>query len=105
MNHPQHIRALVPEALKNSLTRRTFLGGTAALGAAAFLAACSKPSGGGGSSSGGLNIYTWGEYDDPAVLTDFTSAKGPKITLDSYGSNPEMIAKLSAAKGTTGYDI
>jgi spermidine/putrescine transport system substrate-binding protein len=39
------------------------------------------------------------------VLTDFTSAKVPKITLDSYGSNPEMIAKLSAAKGTTGYDI
>jgi spermidine/putrescine transport system substrate-binding protein len=105
MNQPQPIRILVPEALKNSLTRRTFLGGTAALGAAAFLAACSKPSGGGGSSSGGLNIYTWGEYDDPAVLTDFTSAKGPKITLDSYGSNPEMIAKLSAAKGTTGYDI
>ncbi len=47
-----------------------------------------------------------GEYDDPAVLTDFTAAKGPKITVDSYGSNPpEMIAKLSAAKGTTGYDI
>ena len=69
------------------------------------LPACSKGAGGGGSSSEGLNIYTWGEYDDPAVLTDFTSAKGPKITVDSYGSNPEMIAKLSAAKGTTGYDI
>lgn len=106
MNQQQpHIRALVPEALKSSLSRRTFLGGTAALGVGAFLAACSKSSGGGGSSSEGLNIYTWGEYDDPAVLTDFTAAKGPKITLDSYGSNPEMIAKLSAAKGTTGYDI
>ena len=105
MNQPDHVRALVPTALKSSLTRRTFLGGTAALGAAAVLAACSKSSSGGGSSSGGLNVYTWGEYDDPAVLTDFTSAKGPKITLDSYGSNPEMIAKLSAAKGTTGYDI
>ena len=105
MNQPDHVRALVPTALKSSLTRRTFLGGTAALGAAAVLAACSKSSTGGGSSSGGLNVYTWGEYDDPAVLTDFTSAKGPKITLDSYGSNPEMIAKLSAAKGTTGYDI
>jgi spermidine/putrescine transport system substrate-binding protein len=105
MNQHQPIRVLVPEVLKNSLSRRTFLGGTAALGVTAFLAACSSSSGGGGSSSGGLNIYTWGEYDDPAVLTDFTSAKGPKITLDSYGSNPEMIAKLSAAKGTTGYDI
>jgi spermidine/putrescine transport system substrate-binding protein len=105
MNQQRPVRVLIPEAMKSSLTRRTFLGGTAALGVTAFLAACSSGSGGGGSSSGGLNIYTWGEYDDPAVLTDFTSAKGPKITLDSYGSNPEMIAKLSAAKGTTGYDI
>ena len=102
MNQHKPVRVLVPEAMKSSLNRRMFLGGTAALGVTAFLAACSSGSGGGGSSSGGLNIYTWGEYDDPAVLTDFTSAKGPKITLDSYGSNPEMIAKLSAAKGTTG---
>ncbi|AQT78858.1 hypothetical protein B1R94_05665 [Mycolicibacterium litorale] len=105
MNQPQDIRALVPEAMKSRLSRRTFLGGAAALGAGAVLAACSKSPGGGGSASDSLNIYTWGEYDDPAVLTDFTNAKGPKITLDSYGSNPEMIAKLSAAKGTTGYDI
>lgn len=105
MNQQQPVRVLVPEALKSRLSRRTFLGGTAALSAAAVLAACSKSSSGGSASSDGLNIYTWGEYDDPAVLTDFTSAKGPKITLDSYGSNPEMIAKLSAAKGTTGYDI
>ena len=105
MDQPENIRALVPAALKKSLSRRTFLGGTAALGAGALLAACSSSSGGGGKGSDSLNVYTWGEYDDPAVLTDFTSAKGPKITVDSYGSNPEMIAKLSAAKGTTGYDI
>ncbi|CAN5766117.1 extracellular solute-binding protein [soil metagenome] len=105
MNQQEPVRVLIPEAMKRSLSRRTFLGGTAALGVGAFLAACSSSSGGGGSSSDGLNIYTWGEYDDPDVLTEFTSAKGPKITLDSYGSNPEMIAKLSAAKGTTGYDI
>lgn len=105
MNQQEPVRILVPEAFKARLSRRTFLGGTAAIGLGAFLAACSGSSGGGGSSSDGLNIYTWGEYDDPEVLTEFTSAKGPKITLDSYGSNPEMIAKLSAAKGTTGYDI
>ncbi|MGH3644985.1 MAG: hypothetical protein ACRDUX_38890, partial [Mycobacterium sp.] len=77
MNQHQPVRALVPEGLKNSLTRRTFLGGTAALGVTAFLAACSSGSGSGGSSSDGLNIYTWGEYDDPATLTDVTAAKGP----------------------------
>lgn len=102
MNQP--VRALVPHTLKNSLSRRAFLGGTAALGVGSFLAACSSSSSG-GSSAGTLNIYTWGEYDDPDVLKEFTAAKGPAITLDSYGSNPEMIAKLSAAKGTSGYDI
>lgn len=111
------VRALVPAAarprmqaqLDAALSRRTFLGGLAAAGAAAGLTACANPnasaqmSGGGG--GGSLNIYTWGEYDDPQVLKDFTAANGPAITLDSYGSNSEMTAKLSAAKGTSGYDI
>ncbi len=35
----------------------------------------------------------------------FTDELGPKVTFDSYGSNEEMIAKLIAAKGTSGYDI
>ncbi|WP_213815713.1 PotD/PotF family extracellular solute-binding protein [Glaciihabitans sp. dw_435] len=104
MDQPQNIRILLPEALKNSLSRRTVLGGAAAVGIAAFLAACASP-GGGGSAGGALNIYTWGEYDDPKVLSAYTKSKGPTITLDSYGSNAEMISKLSAAKGTTGYDI
>jgi spermidine/putrescine transport system substrate-binding protein len=106
MNQPNTVRVLLPEALKNSLTRRTLLGGAAAMGVTAFLTACAGGSGGGGgSSTGTLNIYTWGEYDDPDVLSEFTTANGSSVTLDSYGSNPEMIAKLSAAKGTTGYDI
>ncbi len=61
MNQPPNIRALVPKALKSSITRRGFLGGTAALGGVgAFLAACSSSSGGGGAKADGLNIYTWG---------------------------------------------
>ncbi|TNM69709.1 spermidine/putrescine ABC transporter substrate-binding protein [Streptomyces sp. NP160] len=110
------VRALVPAAalprlqaqLGAALSRRTFLGGLAAAGAAG-LAACANPNAsegaGGGGGGGTLNIYTWGEYDDPQVLKDFTAAQGPAITLDSYGSNSEMTAKLSAAKGTSGYDI
>ena len=30
---------------------------------------------------------------------------GPKLQLDSYGSNEELISKLVAAKGTGGYDV
>lgn len=95
------IRMLVPEALKASITRRTAL--SAALGTAALgvLAACS-PSGSAasGSANKSINLYTWGAYDDPEVLSDWG-----QVTLGSYDSNEELIAKLVAASGTSGYDI
>ncbi|WP_345752798.1 polyamine ABC transporter substrate-binding protein [Microbacterium rhizophilus] len=104
------MRILLPELMTRDLSRRSFLGGLVGLGTAATLAACAAPgpsgSGGGGGGTGGLNIYTWGEYDDPEVLKAFASVDGgATITLDSYGSNQEMIAKLVAASGTSGYDI
>ncbi|MFC3273756.1 spermidine/putrescine ABC transporter substrate-binding protein [Agromyces mediolanus] len=79
-----------------------------------LLAACSdggRPSPGavarptGGPLEDQLSIYSWADYDDPALLSAFTSASGPKIIVDSFGSNPELVAKLTAAKGTSGYDV
>ena len=107
------VRLLAPRATVSGLTRRGFLLGAMAAGIAPGLIACGgsdtdTASGGGGSSAGmgdQLNMYTWGEYDDPAVLEGFTSEVGPKLQIDTYGSNEEMIAKLVAAKGTSGYDI
>ncbi|MCU1437805.1 MAG: hypothetical protein JWP66_892 [Naasia sp.] len=102
---PAPVRVLLPEAMKAQVTRRLFLGGALGAGASFALAACAPGTTGGGGGGNGLNVYTWGEYDDPAVLKSFTSEFGPSITLDSYGSNQEMIAKISAAAGTSGYDI
>ena len=39
------------------------------------------------------------------MVEAFTAELGPNVTLDSYSSNEELIAKLVAAKGTSGYDI
>lgn len=50
-----------------------------------------------------LSIYNWGDYINPEVLEAFTKETGIEITLDSYGSNEEMLAKIQA--GATGYDI
>lgn len=96
---------LVPRAMHRDLSRRLFLGGLVGAGATAALAACAPSTGGSAGSGGTLNLYTWGEYDDPKVLKDFAKAKGPSVKLGSYDSNEELIAKLSAAKGTSGYDI
>lgn len=105
MQQQRPVRILLPEAMTGPLSRRLFLGGTLGVSASLGLAACAPGTSGGGGGGGGLNIYTWGEYDDPAVLQAFTDQGGPAITVDSYGSNQEMIAKLSAANGTSGYDI
>ena len=102
------LEILVPTAMRKDLSRRVFLSGLVASGAAAALAACAPSTGGGAGGSGGsaLNLYTWGEYDDPKVLKDFAGTKGgTTVKLGSYDSNEELIAKLSAAKGTSGYDI
>jgi spermidine/putrescine transport system substrate-binding protein len=124
---PSDVNVLAPTGVARQLGRRAFLAGLAGAVAMPVLAACGSSSGGsstgsstgaansgGGSSSGAsgggslesaLSIYTWGAYDDPKTFKIYTAQLGPKVTISSYDSNQEMIAKLVAAKGTSGYDI
>lgn len=109
------LRVLLPTATASRFTRRSFLSAAAMAGGVGALAGCGGGGAGGGSKTAkvasdatvedALSIYTWGDYDDPQVMKDFTAELGPAITLDNFGSNEEMIAKLAAAKGTSGYDI
>ena len=98
--------------IDGELTRRGFLAASTAAGVAAVLAACSPagvegrlPQATGGKLESQLSMYSWGDYDAPEVLKAYTSKLGPTIKMSSFGSNEEMIAKLVAAKGTSGYDI
>lgn len=54
-------------------------------------------------AQGKLNIYNWGDYINPEVLTRFTKDTGIEVTLDTYGTNEELLAKIQS--GATGYDI
>ena len=100
------------KVISRELSRRGFISAAVAAGAVGALAACS-PGGGaqnaaqatGGALESKLSIYTWGDYDAPDVIESFTKDLGPKITLSSFNSNEELVAKLVAAKGTSGYDI
>ena len=50
-----------------------------------------------------LALYNWGDYINPQILEKFTAETGIAVTLDTYASNEEMLAKLQA--GATGYDL
>lgn len=103
--------ALIPEVGSSRLTRRALLSGFAVAGAGLVLTACSRQTAFGASArvdgtlESQLNVYSWGDYDDPANINAFQKKSGVTVQLDSYGSNEEMIAKLGATRGTSGYDI
>lgn len=54
-------------------------------------------------AEGRLNVYNWGDYINPEVLQRFSEEYDVEVTLDTYGTNEEMLAKIQA--GATGYDI
>ena len=104
------LRVLAGAAAAPHISRRALLGGFAVAGASAALAACG-PTGSiaasahtDGKTEKQLNVYSWGDYDDPANIAAF-SKRGITVQLDSYSSNEELIAKLGAARGTSGYDV
>jgi spermidine/putrescine transport system substrate-binding protein len=107
-------------AERSGLNRRELLG----LGALGLLAAAcggSTNAGGGGGGGGStpasgantlagkpmenaLVIYNWSEYDAASTFKRFEAAHpATKVSETFYGSNDELLAKLSA--GGTGYDI
>lgn len=54
-------------------------------------------------AEGKLALYNWGDYINPEILQKFTEETGIEVSLDTYSSNEEMLAKIQA--GATGYDI
>lgn len=127
------IRMLAPDSFRSVLSRRALfqLGGAAA--GLAILAACGDDSdggsgsgdttggstGGGGTSellsqysnvvntaSGSLAMFTWGDYNDPDIVGALAeSTIGVTMKVDYYPSNEDLITKLSAANGNSGFDI
>lgn len=107
MNRPA-LRVLATPGDARRITRRGLLAGFAITGAGLALTACSRngvPSPApDGTLEDQLNVYSWGDYDDPDNVAAFQD-RGVSVQIDSYGSNEELVAKLGAARGTSGYDI
>jgi spermidine/putrescine-binding protein len=100
-------------APNTSVTRRRALslgfGGMASL----YLAACGGTSGSkpaakplsttGKVEPGPLLLANWPDYTDPRTYKDYTKAVGPAVKVEGFGSNDELVTKLSS--GGTSYDI
>ena len=71
--------------------------------AAASVACAAAGIAGPASAEGKLNVYNWGDYINPEVLERFGEEFDVEVSLDTYGTNEEMLAKIQA--GATGYDI
>ncbi|WP_119390072.1 ABC transporter substrate-binding protein [Taklimakanibacter lacteus] len=54
-------------------------------------------------AAGELHLYNWGEYINPEVIDKFAKEHDVKVSLDTYSTNEEMLAKIQA--GATGYDL
>jgi spermidine/putrescine transport system substrate-binding protein len=54
-------------------------------------------------ADGELNIYNWGNYTSPEMITKFEAETGIKVTITDYDSNDTALAKIKA--GGHGFDI
>lgn len=104
------VRVLVEDRLAGPVSRRLLLRGFAAVGVGA-LAGCAsdrafaptaEPD---GVVEDRLNVYSWGDYNAPETITQFRDEFGTEIQMDSFSSNEQLIAKLGATRGTSGYDV
>lgn len=107
----QQVRVLGSRAAVRRLSRRSVLGGLAAAGIV-VVTGCGQNSGRMAANIGPdgtlekkINLYSWGDYDDPSLFGEFKDDYDVVVQADSYGSNEELMAKLSATRGTSGYDI
>lgn len=70
--------------------------------AALALAAAAAPLSSAARASGELHLFNWENYFPPALMEKFEKETGIKVTLDSYASDEDMLAKIQDGGG---YDI
>ncbi len=110
MERRPDVRFLAPRTAAARLSRRAVLAGFGVVGLGA-LSACGRTTkmaaspAVDGELESKLNLYTWGDYDNPELIDAFRNQNDVLVQVDAYGSNEELIAKLATSRGTSGYDV
>lgn len=50
-----------------------------------------------------LNLYNWGDYIDPSLITEFEKETGYRVSYETFDSNEAMYTKIE--QGGTAYDL
>ncbi len=82
--------------MNQSLNRRQFLGGAAAVGISITLPK-------GAFAAGKVNFYNWDTYIGENTIEEFEKSSGIKVQYDLFADNDELFAKLKG--GNPGYDL
>ena len=56
-----------------------------------------------GYAAGELNLFNWGNYTNPELVTKFEKEYDVKVTVTDYDSNDTALSKVKA--GGHGYDL
>ena len=114
----KNVRILAPQGFHQKIvSRRNFLALGAGMGL--VLVGCGSDdkgsssettagnSGGSGpvKATGTVALYTWGDYHDPDLVKEADATIGVSMNVQYYASNEELIAKLEATKGNSGFDL
>ena len=83
----------------SAFSRRSFLAGTGAVAAGLSI----RPRLAFSADEARLNFYNWDTYIGETTLDDFKDASGIEVTMDLFGDNDELFAKLK--EGNPGYDV
>lgn len=67
------------------------------------LTGCGKNNTTNDTKTSSINFFNWGDYIDPAIISDFTKETGIKVISDFYSSNEIMYTKLKS--GGASYDV
>ena len=87
--------------IKSSVNRRTFVKGSAAVGAVALATPAYIQN---AYAAGEINILMWSDYLPESFIKSFADSTGIKINFTGIGSNEEIINKMKANKGQ-GFDL
>ncbi|MBP1889564.1 spermidine/putrescine transport system substrate-binding protein [Clostridium moniliforme] len=68
-----------------------------------FITGCSKDKDNEKTTSKQLNVYNWGDYIDPNLITKFEKETGIKVNYSTYDTNETMYSKIK--DGSSNYDI